>query len=118
MSRVITYRISDNNDIFLTDNGINWKNLCDEAIEHKRAELDGENKDRKRENLRAMSTNLMIFFFGVMCLGLSYVVINYVIFIILNIAALFCMVIGMGLLIHEWFQIRARELKSSGDKNV
>ena len=114
MNQRLVFRPTDNESIFLEEANISWSEFCHENIERKRSELTGENKDRKRENLRAMSTNLMIFFVGVMCLGLSYVVINYVIFIILNIAALFCMVIGMGLLIQEWLRIRTKELFGGG----
>lgn len=102
MTQKLTFRPTDGELIFLEDNEISWTVLCRWAIAKKKDEIEGVVKMDKRNRLRAMSMDLMIFFFGVICFGLSYVVINIIVFFALNIAALICMSAGMLLLIKEW----------------
>ena len=53
-----------------------------------------------------------------MCLAISYVVINIIVYILLNIAALFAMCIGMFLLIREAMQIRSGKKWKIGGRRI
>ena len=101
MSHIRTYRMSDDDDIFFEENNLSWTSECDQMIQNLRNDKKIDFKMRKREKFRAMSNDLIIFFFGVMCLGISYVVINWLVFIILNIGAMIGMGAGIILLIRE-----------------
>lgn len=102
MSRIRTYRMSDNDDIFFEENNLNWTKEVKRMIDRLRVEIKGNTASRKREQMRGLVNDLIVFFFGVMCLGLSYVVLNLIVYVILNIAALVAIGAGLYLFIREF----------------
>ena len=99
---MLPFRPRDDELIFLEDNNISWSELGHWAISKKKDEIEGVKKMNKNNHLRAASIDLMLFFFGVICFAISYVVTNMIVFIILNVAALFSMCAGAFLLIKEF----------------
>ena len=92
MPDVLTFRPSSNESVFLEEKDIIWSDFCHNALREKQDELVGDHKFNKRASFRAMCNDLMLFFIGVAFLGISYFVLNIIVFWLLNIGA----IIGLG----------------------
>lgn len=101
MSRMVTYRLNDSDDAFFSEHKLSFSSVVNDAIIMKRREIAGELRKTKQEIFRALRDDFLIFFFGAMCLGISYVVINFIVFILLNVLAIIGMGLGLILLIRE-----------------
>jgi hypothetical protein len=101
MSKQLLYRASDEEVIFLEENNLSWTDVCREALNMKRNIVKNDMKEKKRKTLRAVSIDLMIFFIGVLFLGLTYLTMPWVIWLGFNVAALIAMSSGFILLSRE-----------------
>ena len=79
----------------LIEHELSFSDFCSKYMDEQRLEWDGVKRKKRSDTYKSMMDSVYLFFFGVILFGLTYVVINYIVFILLNIGGGICMAVGL-----------------------